>query len=407
MIVAMPILFGVGAFCVRCMGALAWPGAGVNEMITPKLTFYQLGNADTIRVDFRDERVMLVDFADVRNRADPLDRRADLPAELRRHMAASGQKKFAVAAFTHLDRDHTIGSSEFFHWDSYKAYQGPERYPVDELWVPAAALTEVGLDDCARVIRQEARHRLLNNYGVRVFSRPEALAELLASHNLTVADRRHLITDAGETVPGYGKYGTEGVEFFAHSPFAWRRDDRGLEDRNQDCLVFRATFLEGGRETRVLFASDAPWAALEKIVQSSRRHLNLDKLDWDVMKVSHHSSYLSLNSDRSNEETVPLPDIKWLFEEAGQRGGIIVSTSDPIPARGGAEDGVQPPHRQAAAYYRRVRSLLDGEYVVTMERPSRSRPKPTEILIQGSGARLVSASTAPAVAVTSQPVRAG
>lgn len=377
-------------------------------MITPKITFYPVGNADTARIDLRDERIMLVDYADMRCSNDPTDRRIDLPYELRRHMTAVRRDRFEIVAFTHLDKDHTCGASDFFWWDHAKCYQGPGRFPVDELWVPAGAITEEGVDDCARVIRQEAKHRLREGYGIRVFSRPDALKLALAKWNLTVDDRRHLITDAGECVPGFSKYGTEGVEFFIHSPFGRRRNEREVEDRNQDCLVFQATFMEGLRETRALFTADAPHDVLAQIVQTSRAHGNLHRLEWDVMKISHHSSYLSVSDEKGDDETVPVPDVEWLFEDGGRPGGIMISSSWPIPAKGTPEDDDrQPPHRQAARYYRRVRDLLDGEYAVTMDRPTKIKPRPTEVIVGTAGAKLLTATVPSSIAVASTAVRAG
>lgn len=377
-------------------------------MITPRLTVYPIGNADTIRIDLRDERIMLVDYADMRDPKDPTDRRIDLPSELSRYMSIARRDSFDVVMFTHLDRDHTNGASEFFWFDYAKAYQGGGRYKIRDLWVPAGAITEEGVDDCARVIRQEARHRLKEGYGVRVFSRPDALKKFLENNGLTIADRAHLITDAGQIVPGFSKLATEGVEFFIHCPFGWRRNEREVEDRNQDSIVFQATFMEGVRETRALFTADLPFDGLAQIVQTSRRHNNLHRLYWDVMKISHHSSYLSLSDKKGEDRTQPDPDVAWLFEQAGQPGGIMISTSSPIPEKGSADDkDPQPPHRQAANYYRYVRSLSDGEYAVTMERPSKAKPRVTEIVIQATGAKLLAASVAPAAAIAATPVRAG
>ena len=98
---------------------------------------------------------------------------------------------------------------------------------------PAAAVTEEGSGGCARVIRQEARHRLREGKGIKVFSRPERLHDLLASWGLTVEDRKSCIVDAGKYVPTFSKTGPEKAEFFVHSPFAWRVNDREVEDRNQ------------------------------------------------------------------------------------------------------------------------------------------------------------------------------
>jgi len=66
----------------------------------------------------------------------------------------------------------------------------------------------------------------------------------------------------------------------------------------------------------------------------------------------------------------------WLFETQGNRGAYIVSTSEPIPAKGSKDDeSVQPPHRQAANHHKRVVRDKDGAFVVTMDHPKPSDPK--------------------------------
>ena len=69
----------------------------------------------------------------------------------------------------------------------------------------------------------------------------------------------------------------------------------------------------------------------------------------------------------------------------------------------------QGPHRQAAAYYRSVADLKDGQFKVTMDLPSKSKPKSSTIEITDRGARLllVAATAAGAVSVAATPVRAG
>ncbi|HEX4613744.1 MAG TPA: hypothetical protein VH092_36520, partial [Urbifossiella sp.] len=77
----------------------------------------------------------------------------------------------------------------------------------------------------------------------------------------------------------------------------------------------------------------------------------------------------------------------------------IVSTSDPIPSG----DTIQPPHKQAAKYYREVADDKGGEFRVTMEHPKESEPKPMVIEITASGAEVqkkLSAGAAAAVAVS-------
>jgi hypothetical protein len=241
-----------------------------------------------------------------------------------------------------------------------------------------------------------------------VFSRPDCLKKLLSEWGLTVEDRKRCIVDAGEYVPGFETSGPEKVKFFVHSPFAWLRDDRDYEERNADSVMFQATFAEGTQETYGLFGADVGHEALAQIVQTSKRHENEDRLLWDVLKLFHHCSYLSLAPDKGKDETKPVPDVSWLFESQGRVGCVIVSPSRPIPVIGTEEDkDVQPPHRQAANYYRRVVSANSGEFKVTMESPSQNLPKPLKIEITSRGAKLASALPAAIGIATSTPARAG
>jgi hypothetical protein len=87
----------------------------------------------------------------------------------------------------------------------------------------------------------------------------------------------------------------------------------------------------------------------------------------------------------------------------------MMSTSNSIPIKGSAEDkDLQPPHREAAAYYKRVAAGKDGAFKVTMDLPSASKPKPTVIEITERGATLMLASaTVGAASIISTPARAG
>ena len=68
------------------------------------------------------------------------------------------------------------------------------------------------------------------------------LEKWLRSKGLTVADRKDLITDAGQVIPGFTR-ADDGLEFFVHSPFAMRSEDGKIVDRNRDALVVQATFV--------------------------------------------------------------------------------------------------------------------------------------------------------------------
>jgi len=376
--------------------------------MTARIQFFPLGNADTLRLDLADGRKILVDYAAMRNGDDDQDNRCDLPEELRRDLNEADRNYFDAVCITHTDTDHCKGFADFFWLEHAAAYQDDNRIKIRELWVPAAAILEENLKDDARIVRAEARHRLRKGRGIRVFSRPERLKKWIEDEGLDFEQRKHLIVDAGELVPGYEKDGPVKVEFFVHSPFGWRQDENTVVDRNEDSIVMHATFEEGGMESRLFLGADANYETLSQIVQTTRRHRNEDRLRWDIMKLPHHCSYLSIGPERGQDETKPDPDVKWLFEDQREDSSYIVSPSLPIPAKGSEEDkSDQPPRRQAANYHRRISKGSDGEFEVTMEKPSKASPKPFAYKVTAQGVALELAAPMVASAAAASTPRAG
>jgi hypothetical protein len=349
----------------------------------PRLTFYPLGNADTCLIDLTNGKKVLFDFADMRCGDNDEDKRIELSATLRKDLKDAKRTGYDIFAVTHLDNDHTCKADEFFHLDHAAKYQEGDRARINTLWVPAGVITESrnDLEPGARALQAEARHRLVKNYGIRVFSRPESLRDWLNERGIRLEDRTHLITDAGNVAPGLS-LANDGLEFFIHSPFGWRQDDDTVIDRNGNSLVVHANFQVDGVTTSAILGSDADHEALSLIVKTTRSHGRETRLIWDIFKLPHHCSYLTLGPDRGRDETMPVKDVAWLFEDQMQRGGKIVSASKPIPAKGSEEDvSNQPPHRQAAAYYERTVTGNDGEFIVMMEHPRDAAPKPLVIEI--------------------------
>ncbi len=374
-----------------------------------KLTFHNLGNADSTRIDLDNGMKLLIDFGDQRDAKDLTDKRVDLSQTLRDDLKQSGKDCFDVTVFTHLDSDHIQRSSDFFEFDHAKKYQGGDRIKMPMMWVPAAALLETNNKGDAAVIQAEAKHRLKNDYGIRVFSSPGMLDTWFKKNNIDPEDRRHAITRAGETVPGFS-LDDQGVEFFCHSPFATRSDDGKRLDRNDDAIALHVTFKYAGLITRALFFSDLSYDVIADIVNVTESHAKSDKsrlqrLMWDIQKISHHCSYRALASEKGKSKTQPDETVARLFESYAQHKAIIVSTSKPIPSD---DSDDQPPHRQAAAYYRQSAADQFGEFKVTMEHPSKAKPKPLVIKIDSLGVAIekeIVASTA-AVASATAP-RAG
>lgn len=376
-----------------------------------KLTFYPLGNADCCLIDLQNGKKVLFDFGAQCDPDDEDDKRIDLPAVLRKDMNEAEKDTYEVVAITHLDDDHTCRADGFFYLDHAKCYQGADRFKIGVLWVPAGVITESRNELCdgAKALQAEARHRLKKGYGVRVFSRPAALEKWLKDNDLTLEARQHLITDAGNLAPELTLANDE-VEFFVHSPFGWRQDACTVIDRNRDSLVMQATFRCGSKITKAFLGSDVAYDAISDIVKTTTRHRREERLEWDVFKLPHHCSYKTIGPDRGRDKTVPEPDVKVLFEDKSNRGCIIVSSSKAVPIKGTEEDkSDQPPHRQAKNYYvNDVTNQKDGEFRVTMEHPSASKPEPMVIQITELGASLLKRISVGASAITSRPApRAG
>ncbi len=361
--------------------------------------FFPIGNADSCLIQLENGRRALFDFADMGDRDDPEDKRCDLEKELR--ACLGDDKEIDVVAFTHLDTDHTKRATEVFELDHAEKYQGDDRIRIKTLWVPAAAILETGVEGEAQTLRAEARHRFIEGKGIRVFSRPDQLDQFLIDRDIDPATRRNLISDAGTLCPEFG-IEADGVEFFVHSPFAEHCDGE-LIVRNTSALFMQATFKVQERLTRLILSADVEHGIIDDIVRVTRYHGNDERLIWDINNIPHHCSYLSLSDDKGDGKTEPGERQKWLYETQGTDYSLIVSTSYPIPE----EETIQPPHREAAAYYKSVATKKRGQFVVTMEHPTKTNPKPLVIEISNSGYSIKKGAGGSASVLSSAAPRAG
>ena len=343
------------------------------------ITFYPLGNADSCLIKTDNGHRIVFDYADKKDRNDKDDKRLPLLEALRDDLGWPENKEVDILAITHGDDDHVNGICDCFYLESNADCQTDDHIRIKELWVPAALLVEVGSKDHTLKIRQEARRRFKDGKGVRVFSRPDALRQWCRDNDIDFDSRKHLITDAGGTAPKWS-LDEQGIEFFVHSPFAHRHDD-GLEDRNGNCLVMQVVVRSGGRDTRVLMTADSIAENWVRIVEITKEHNNEDRLKWDILRIPHHCSYLSMADEKGTTETVPTDEFKWMLDQGAFR-GVIVSSSDPIPSDYSLP---QPPHPQTYKVYKRKSEELSGRIFVTMEHNSKSSPERLRIDISGAG----------------------
>lgn len=378
-----------------------------------KILFYPVGNGDTSQIVLSNGKRILFDFRHLKRTEDGEGPEINLKQRLCDELATDGRTSFDVVAFTHGDKDHIENSTEFFELRHAKKYQGEGRIKIDCLWVPAAMVLETATnsDQSADFViwRQEARHRLKEGSGIRVFSKPDKLKkwfEDLNDSNVTIETRKHLITDAGDIVPEFS-LGTDGVEFFCHSPFI-KHVDEGEDLRNEAALVFNVRFKVGSATFDYLAVGDSKWEVMEDIVAVTKANKNQSRLSWDIYNIPHHCSYRALSDTKGERETEPKPLIAELLR-MGKSGAYLISSSNEIGSTQAAEEQEQPPHIQAKRCYDRYLKEVNGcRLIVTMQYPSASAPKPVTLNIDQSGVSLSSTSAIGAPHVISNPTpRAG
>lgn len=379
-----------------------------------QIVFYPVGNGDTSQIVLSHGRRVLFDFCHRKN-ADSVDTpEIDLMKRLKSELNAAGRDYFDVVAFTHADADHIQGCTGFFELQHATRYQGSGRIKIKQLWVPAAMVMESATNDQQSdefvILRQEARHRLLEGKDILVFSRPQLLMDWLIPKLKERGEapnaRDHLFVDAGMLVPGFSLV-ADGVEFFCHSPFVKHCEDGDII-RNSAALVFNVRLLAGTSTFDYLEIGDAHWEDLEDIVRITKLHKNEDRLAWDLINIPHHCSYLSLSDEKGEMVTEPKPLVKELLL-AGKLGSYIVSCSKPVVDVKESYAQVQPPHIQARkAYEQYLKEVQGRKFLVTMEEPNATKPEPLVFDVTAGGVAWAKTALigAPSI-VASRPSRAG
>lgn len=380
------------------------------------VTFYPVGNGDTSLIKTTHGKLILMDFHQMKAAEDDKTPQYDINAALKQQLKDVGKDSFDVVAFTHADKDHINGSTEFFHLDHATKYQGEDRVKIDELWVPAAMLLETadnGHQSDENIIwRQEARHRLKNKSGIKVFSTPVDLVTLIEGWEMTVDELSDHLIDAGTIVDTFD-LNNDGVEFFVHSPFMKHCEVDG-EDikqvRNEASLIFNVRFDADGETYDYLAVGDSEAEVLGDIVEITKWKKNDDRLAWDLFNIPHHCSYLALalSGDKGKDKTVPLPKVKELLE-MGEPGSYMICSSKAFGSGAAAKESVQPPHIQAKACYEEYLKKVKGrKFVVTSENGGTINPKPVVIKIEKVGVSMIGAVAAVSTAaLAAAPARAG
>jgi len=379
-----------------------------------KIVFYPVNNGDCSQIILDNGKRILLDYRQHPSGIDSNKPEIDLSSTLKSELKASNRENFDVVAFTHADKDHIEGSTEFFYLEHATKYQEEGRIKIDELWVPAAMVLESATNDEQSnefvILRQEARYRLKEGKGIKIFSKPAELVTLMANYDIGPNDRDHLIVDAGSLVSTFDLE-TDGVEFFCHSPYI-KHCDKGAtkEIRNEAALIFNVRFKYNNLIYNMFAVGDSTSEVLADIVNITESHARNDRLGWNLFSVPHHCSYLALatEGEKGKEKTKPIEEVQRLLRY-GKKNSYIVSSSKPIGSNKDAYDQIQPPHVQAKNTYIDYLEEAGGrKFLVTMEEPNWINPKPLKFEITAGGLSLSKAIVSgSATAAAASPARAG
>jgi hypothetical protein len=347
--------------------------------MSQSITFYPEGNAECVLLELDNGKRMLMDYANMHTED---ARYSDLAAEF------AGINNFEVVMFSHAHEDHVKGAADFFYLDYAMKYQTGKRAKIKELWVSAAFLLDVNPCEDARVIRQEARHRLkeCNGEGIKIFAAPDTLDAWLKENELPTEDSDHPIIHAGTLLDSSMHNLGDKISIFVHAPFS--EDAEDTEDRNDPSIVLQLRLENGMQTSNILITGDTPHDIIDKIVTRSEYFDNGQYLEWDLYDIPHHCSHTGLAEEKGEEITEPSENIKRLLGEYGQENGFLVAS-----CRAFSDVGVgdkQPPHVQTRTAYKKYSKNADGTFktfFVTSEYKGKTNPKPLKFKIDKTGIR--------------------
>lgn len=347
--------------------------------MSQSITFYPEGNAECVLLELGNGKRILMDYANMHTGESGYINLATEFADI---------DSFDVVMLSHAHEDHVKGAADFFHFDHAIKYQIGKRAKIKELWVSAAFLLDVNLCEDARVIRQEARHRIkeCNGEGLKIFAAPDSLDSWLAENELSTDDSEHPIIHAGtlldNSIHGLG----DEISIFVHAPFS--EDFEDVEDRNDPSIVLQLCLKNDTRDTNILITGDTSHEIIDKIVMRSEENNNSQYLEWDLYDIPHHCSHTGFAADRGEDITEPSEDIKRLLGKYGQQNGFLVASCRAFSDVG--DDDKQPPHFQAKNAYKEYSKNADGTFktfFTTSEYKGKTNPKPLKFKIDKTGIR--------------------
>ena len=359
--------------------------------VLPELgaVFWPVGTGDSSTVVVDEQTVVQVDLHDLAKADDDgthevpvVDLLVDALPD-----GTGGRPYLAVFVLTHADKDHCSGFAELL-----------DRVTIGELWATPRLWREFDDPDApelckdAKAFQEESVRRVEATKKALGSGREPSSGDRIVVVGYDTDHDKHAYSELPDrylATPGDSITALDGEDFagrfeaFIHAPF--KADC--AEARNETSLSVQVTLTDdGGRDGKMLLFGDLAHDTIMKIFTYSEANKRERYLEWDMLLAPHHCSKKVMYA-REDGKDVLKDDVLDAFGRHARDSAVIVSSSCPIPARD--EDGKNPPHRKAADRYREI--IDAGNFVCTMEWPSKEAPAPVTFGVDAAGARILRA----------------
>lgn len=366
-------------------------------MSDPSVTYFPVGNGDTILIHLSDKTDIIIDCNITETSKDEEDEsRYDVQNHLLRDLKKDEEKTPYVDAFilSHSDQDHCRGFSDIFYTGDPFKYSDEDREKdlilIHELWfTPRLFSEEEDLNDDASIFKLEAQRRMdlfKNESSVR--TEPGNRLRIIGSSDSDELEGlEDIITTPGSIINLINGSVKEDFSFFIHAPF---KDDTDSiwGERNLTSVVLQVRF-DTPNEDRAALAflgGDAGCEVWENILDRSED----ETLEWDLFLAPHHCSWSFFSKEPYKENENPSEKCIELLNNK-REGAIVVASCKPIK-----DDDDNPPHYAARNEY--VEVVGEGNFYATMEFPDEEKPLPLKFRITDNGPQKMEESSSSSIA---------
>jgi hypothetical protein len=337
----------------------------------PSFIFWPVGCGDSTTVVISDNEVLQIDLNDTAIAEADDNEKIPLVDELVAKLPKKDGKPYlSCFVLTHPDEDHCRGFIDLL-----------KRVTIGELWHTPRVFREYHKDQCAdaKAFRKEAKRRVAAT--IKTGGDPGAgqRVRVVGYDDLLKEDDYKGFPRTFFTTPGQSVTMLDGSDIgtrfavFVHAPF---RNDPA-DKRNETSLAMQIVIGSSKSSMSGLFLGDLSYPTLRKVVDETKGHDNLLRLNWNVLLAPHHCSKKAMYETDADGEDVRKQDILDDLEARQLSPGYIVASSVAIP--GSNSSGDNPPHAKAKNRYSEI---VTDAFICTGEHSTAENMRPVMFTIK-------------------------